>query len=225
MGLIGQGISLLLSLCLLQASQNILAIQEKREGWQLLFNGKNLEGWTVADHPEAWTVQDGTLYCTGRGGGMLYSEERFQDFELKLEFKVAPYANSGVFLRVWDKNDPVNTGIEVQILDSYGKQRPGRHDCGAIYDIIAPSQNACKPAGEWNTYHILCKGSQITVHLNGTKIVQIDLNEWAKPGWNPDGTPNKFRYAYKEMVKPGYIALQNHGHEVWFRNIKIRPLK
>jgi len=206
------------------ADHNTLSPREQRFGWKLLFNGGDLSGWTAADQSGAWSVQDGTIYCNGRGGGYLYSNDQHKNFVLRLDFKVSPNANSGVFLRVWDRNDPVNTGIEVQILDSYGKPNPGKHDCGAVYDITAPLKNAARPAGEWNSLSICCRDDCFKVFLNGEKIVDIKLSDWTEPGKNPDGTPNKFKYAYKDMVKPGYIGLQNHGHEVWFRNIKIRPL-
>jgi hypothetical protein len=203
---------------------NRLSEEEQKAGWKLLFNGKDLTGWTVVDAPEAWTVEEDALVCTGKGGGMIYADGVHKNFELKLDFKVSPGGNSGVFLRVWDKNDPVQTGIEVQILDSYGKEKPSRHDCGAIYDIQAPSENAVKPAGEWNSYHIICKDTQIVVYLNGKKVNEVDLSRWTEPHRNPDGTPNKFKYPYNQMTRPGYIALQNHGNKIWFRNIKAMPL-
>ncbi len=203
---------------------NQLTEQEQKEGWKLLFNSKDLSGWTIMGDPDSWSVENGTLYCKGKGGGMIYADGIYKNFELKLDFKLTPRANSGVFLRVWDKNDPVQTGIEVQILDSYGVEKPSRHDCGAIYDIQAPTENAVKPPGEWNSYHILCKDTHIIVYLNGKKVNEVDLSKWTEPYRNPDGTPNKFKYPYNQMTRPGYIALQNHGNPLWFRNIKVKPL-
>lgn len=203
---------------------NQLTEQEQKEGWKLLFNGKGLSGWTIMGDPDSWSVENGTLYCKGKGGGMIYADGIYKNFELKLDFKLTPKANSGVFFRVWDKNDPVQTGIEVQILDSYGVEKPSRHDCGAIYDIQAPTENAVKPPGEWNSYHILCKDTLIIVYLNGKKVNEVDLSKWTEPYRNPDGTPNKFKYPYNQMTRPGYIALQNHGNPLWFRNIKVKPL-
>lgn len=206
------------------AQHNTLSPREQRFGWKLLFNGQDLSGWTIADAPGLWEARDGTIYCSGRGGGYLYSNEQFKNFVLRLDFKVSPGANSGVFIRIWDKNDPVNTGMEVQILDSYGRPNPGKHDCGAIYDIVAPLKNAVRPAGEWNSLSVSCRDSHLMVWMNGDKIVDIDLSRWTEAGKNPDGTPNKFAYPYKDMVKPGYFGFQNHGQPVWFRNIKVRPL-
>ncbi len=203
---------------------NQLSQEEQRNGWKLLFNGKDLTGWTIAGSPDSWVVEDGTLHSTGKGHGMIYADGTYKNFELKLDFKLAPKANSGVFFRIWDKNDPVQTGIEVQVLDSYGKEKPGKHDCGAIYDVQEPTSNPLRPPGEWNTYHILCKENLIVVYLNGEKVNEIDLNRWTEPYRNPNGTPNKFKYPYREMTRPGYIGLQNHGDKVWYRNIKIKPL-
>ncbi|MFN3691029.1 MAG: DUF1080 domain-containing protein, partial [Fimbriimonadales bacterium] len=122
---------------------NQLSEQEIKDGWKLLFDGESLKGWTVVGVDGSWVVDEGTLHCTGKGGGgMIYADGVYKNFELKLDFKVAPNGNSGVFIRTWDKNDPVHTGIEIQVLDSYGKEQPSRHDCGAIYDIQAPSKNA-----------------------------------------------------------------------------------
>lgn len=202
-------------------ADNALTNRESQQGWKLLFNGSDLSNWTDT---AGWSVKDGALHTSGRGSGLIYTVDQFQDFELKVDFKMSKGANSGVFIRLWDKPDWLNTGIEVQILDTADKQTMGKHDCGAIYDIQAPLANAAKPAGEWNTYHIIAKGQRIAVILNGHMVNQIDLNKWTEPGKNPDGTANKFKYAYKEMTKKGWIALQNHGNEVWFKNIKVKPL-
>lgn len=205
-------------------ADNVLTAQEKKQGWRLLFDGKTLKGWGATGRMEGWKVEDGAIVCLAAGGGYLYTQEQFGDFILSVDFKFERNANSGVFLRWSDLDDPVNTGIEIQILDSYGNPRPGKHDCGAIYDIIAPSQNTCKPAGEWNRLVVTCKGPMITVRLNGPVVAQMNLDQWTEPGRNPDGTTNKFRYAYKDMARVGHIGFQDHGHKVWFRNIKLLPL-
>jgi len=206
------------------AADNVLTAQEKKQGWKLLFDGKSLKGWGATGRMEGWKVEDGAIACLASGGGYLYTQEQFGDFTLSVDFKFEPHANSGVFLRWSDLNDPVNTGIEIQILDSYGRERMDKHDCGAIYDIIAPSRNMCKPAGEWNRLVVTCKGPMITVRLNGPVIAQMNMDQWTQPGRNPDGTPNKFRYAYKDMARVGHIGFQDHGSRVWFRNVKILPL-
>lgn len=187
-------------------------------GWIELFNGRDLTGWTCK--PGSWAVEDGTLVC--RGGGYIWTEQTFGDFVLELDFKIGPKGNSGIFFRTANPRDPVQTGIEFQILDSHGKPEPGRHDCGAIYDCCAPRVNAVKPAGEWNHVVLACRGSRITAVLNDVPIISMDLDEWTEPHRNPDGTPNKFNTAYKDMPRVGHIGFQDHGDPVWFRNIRIR---
>jgi len=207
------------------AADNELTEKEKAEGWKLLFDGTTLNGWKALGRMEGWAVEDGAIACLVKGGGYLYSEEQFDDFVLSIDYKIAPRTNSGIFVRWSDLRDPVHTGIEIQVLDSHGKEKPGKHDDGAIYDIIAPRKNMSKPAGEWNHAVITCKDNLITVELNGEKICKIDLNQWTEAGKNPDGTKNKFKYAYKDLPRKGHIGLQDHGGRVWFKNVKVKPLK
>jgi type 1 glutamine amidotransferase len=188
--------------------------------WITLFNGKDLNGWTCK--PGAWAAEDGVL--ARKGGGDIWTQQEFGDFILDLEFKVDRGTNSGVFFRTADINDCVQTGIEMQVLDSYGKAGADKHDCGAIYDCLAPSRNAVKPSGEWNTLRLVCRGPRIEVVMNGLKIIDMNLDDWKEAGQNPDGSANKFRTAYKDMPRAGYIGFQDHGSPVWYRNIRIRPL-
>ena len=199
--------------------------KEKSEGWISLFDGKTLDGWGVTGNSECWVVDDGCIFLKAKGGGYLYTLDQYDDFELSIDFKIEKGANSGVFLRWTDLKDPVQTGIEMQILDTYGREPVRKNDCGAIYDVMAPTRNSCKPAGEWNDAVIICDGSLIKVELNGEKIIDMDLSRWTEPGKNPDGTDNKFKQAYKNMINNGYIGLQDHGGKVWFRNLKLKALK
>jgi hypothetical protein len=112
----------------------------------------------------------------------------------------------------------------MQILDSYGKDEVGSHDCGAIYDCLAPGKNVVLPAGEWNHVVLTCNDSLITVVMNGDRIIDMDLDQWTEPHRNPDGSPNKFRTAYKEMARRGHLGFQDHGKPVWYRNIRIKVL-
>ena len=114
--------------------------------------------------------------------------------------------------------------LEVQVLDSAGKQKPSMHDCGSLYDMIAPSKNTMKPPGEWNRVTITAQGSKIRIVMNGEKIVDVDLDDWTEANKNPDGTPNKYHKPMKDLSRKGYILLQEHGHPVWFRKIYIKPL-
>jgi hypothetical protein len=118
----------------------------------------------------------------------------------------------------------VQTGIEVQVLDSHGKDQVGKHDAGAIYDIKAPSINAVKPPGEWNHCVVIAKGPEIHVTLNGHEVIDINLDNWTEPHQNPDGSRNKFNTAYKDMPRRGYIGFQDHGNPVWYRNVFVKPL-
>lgn len=177
---------------------------------------------SCAFKPGSWTLEDGVL--TRQGGGDIWTKESYGDFVLDLEFKVAEGTNSGVFFRTADIKDPVQTGIEMQVYDSFGKERPEKYDCGAIYDCLEPKVNAAKPAGQWNRATILAKGSKISIVMNGKQIVDMDLNGWPEAHKNPDGTPNKFNTAYKDMARQGVFGFQDHGKPVWYRNIKVKRL-
>jgi hypothetical protein len=193
--------------------------------WKPLFDGKTLEGWAVTGRNKAsWAVEDGAIYCQGKGGGYLRSEDPYADFALAAEFKVDKRTNSGIFVRWSDPRDPVNTGIEVQLLDSAAKARPGKHDSGAIYDLAPPSQNTMRPAGEWNRMVISCQGPYISVRLNGAAVTEINLDRYTQPGRNPDGSRNKFRYALAALPRRGYLGLQDHGGRAWFRSLRLMPL-
>ena len=170
----------------------------------------------------SWTYEDGVL--TRKGGGDIWTKKRYGDFVLDLEFKVAEGTNSGVFIRTDDIKQWLHTGIEIQVLDSHGKENVGKHDCGAVYDVKAPSVNAVKPAGEWNHMTITAEGSLIDVELNGKHIIDIDLNDWPEAHKNPDGTKNKFNIAYAEMSRDGVFGFQDHGKPVWYRNIRVKRL-
>jgi hypothetical protein len=205
------------------AADNELSSKEKDEGWRLLFDGKTLNGWKSTGNAESWVVEDGAISTKAMRGGYLYTTDQFENFRLAVDYKVTPGTNSGVFFRWSDLKDPVNTGVEMQVFDSAGKQ-PGKHEDGAIYDIIPPGKIMSKPAGEWNNAVITCDGPLISINLNGEKVAEMDVDRWTEAGKNPDGTPNKFKYAYKELPRKGYIGFQDHGGVVWYRNIKIQPL-
>ncbi len=170
--------------------------------------------------PATWAMEDGIL--VRKGGGYIWTKERYEDFVVDLEFKLDKATNSGVFLRTADLADFVQTSIEVQIHETTDGSRHGAN--GAIYDCLSPSKNALRKTGEWNHYTISCKGNKIMVVLNGEQIIDMDLDQWTVPHKNPDGTPNKFRTALKDMAREGHIGFQDHGQPIWFRNIKIRTL-
>lgn len=186
-----------------------------KDGFTPLFTGRNSAGWKV---------EDGVLE-SGTGTGNLWTKKRYGDFILELDFKVRKRANSGVFIRT---DEPVawsNTGFEVQLLDSTPKATLDSHDCGAIYDIAAPTKNAANPAGQWNHCRVTAKGPKISVEFNGQLVNDINLNDWKTANKNPDGSSNRLSSAGKDMKREGYIGLQDHGDAVWFRNIRVKELK
>ncbi|OPZ09146.1 MAG: hypothetical protein BWZ10_02581 [candidate division BRC1 bacterium ADurb.BinA364] len=202
--------------------------------WIELFNGKDLSGWEDFKNPHLWSVESGMIVAACEKGKMsnLSTREQFGDFELHLEYNADAQVNSGVFVRVSDLKDEVHTGLEIQILDTAGKEPPfDKHDSGALYDMAEPKVNAVKPAGEWNALDIRCQGATIEVKLNGLVTVSENLDEYKTAGLNPDGTKNKFKYAWATMPRKGHIGLQTHpsmdktgGPKIRFKNIRVRAL-
>ena len=144
--------------------------KEENKGWFSLFDGQTLNGWATTGNPDGWVVDNGNILCTANGGKYLYTLKQYENFVLSVDFKMNDSVNSGIFFRWSDLNDPVNTGIEIQILDSYRSETSGTHDCGAIYDMVAPTHNVCKPIGQWNNMTIHCQNNMIIVEHNGEKI-------------------------------------------------------
>lgn len=209
------------------AADNALTAAEKSEGWILLFDGATTKGWMTPKSeplPDSH-VQDGSLNphpCNY----MLVYEKPVGNFQLSLDFKISPKCNSGVFVRTFPlkprpEKDVGYNGIEIAIDDTTTN---GFHDTGAIYDLVAPSRNAMKPVGEWNHLMVTCDHNTITVEINGDRVNHIDLDQWTTPNKRPDGTDHKFDIAYKEHPREGYIGLQDHGSDCWYRNIKLKVL-
>ena len=181
-----------------------------------MFNGKDLSGWQTTGN---WVVEDGNVVTLiprpGEQGWQRYSdylttERMYRDFILDLEFKFNEKGNSGVFLRVGDLADHVNSGFEVQILDTYGKQNVGHHDCGGIIRAQAPSKNMVKPAGQWNRYIITLIGNDLQVELNGENIIDMDISQ----------------SEYLKTRPPvGYISFQDEAKRIWYRNVRIKEIK
>ena len=211
-----------------RADDNSLTETERSAGWILLFDGATTQGWMTCKNQPLPTrhVQNGSLNphpCDY----MLVHEKVWEDFQLSLDFKISPKCNSGVFIRTFPLTprpgkDVGFNGIEIAVDDTTTN---GLHDTGAIYDLVAPSKNATKPAGEWNHLVVTCDRNQIAVELNGEIITRMDLDQWTEPNQRPDGSPHKFDVVYKDHPRKGYIGLQDHGSDCWYRNIKLRPLK
>ena len=191
-------------------------LKAEKKKWVTLYNGKDLTGWQTTGN---WLPQkDGSVLIQPRKGekgwqrysAYLWSKKRYKDFVLHVEYKYPPKGNSGIHFRVGDLKNPVNTGIEAQVLDSFGKKKVGPHDHGGIIRTVGASKNMSKKSGEWNTMIVSCKGHHLQVKLNGEQIVNIQL----------DKTP------MKDRPLEGYIGLQDHGepNNLYFRNIKIQEL-
>lgn len=218
----------LASCCYIHAADNRLTEQEKQEGWILLFDGQTTQGWmTPKEKPlDSRHVQDGSLNphpCDY----MLLHEKVWDNYQLSLDFKMTPKCNSGIFVRTFPLQprpgrDVGFNGIEIAVDDT---KTAGYHDTGAIYDLVKPSKNAMKPAGEWNQILITSNRNLLAVELNGEKVNQMNLDEWPEPNKRPDGSQHKFDVAYKEHPRKGYIGLQDHGSDCWYKNIKLLPLK
>lgn len=194
------------------------------QGWITLFDdGKGLDAFQ-APAAGKWKIVDGVMTWE-KGCGNLWTKDKFGDFILDLEAKCAKGTNSGVFLRSADgEKNWLNGSFEIQVMGSFGDRKPGKHDMGALYDCYAPTVAAEKPVGEWNHMVITFKGNSLKIVLNDKPIMDINLDDWKEAGLNPDGSKNKFKTAYKDMAKVGYLGLQDHGAPVWYRNVKVKPL-
>ena len=206
---------------------NALSEQEKQAGWRLLFDGKTTTGWmTIKREPvPEKNIQDGSLNPHPCNYMLIY-DKPVDDFVLQMDFKISPKCNSGIFLRTWPLTprtgrDIGYNGIEVAVDDTKSAEF---HDTGALYDLVKPAKNAMKPAGEWNHIEITCDDSRIEIVLNGERVTQVDLDEWTEINKRPDGTPHKFDVAYRDHPRKGYIGIQDHGSDCWYRNIKFKPI-
>lgn len=192
------------------------------ESWIDLSGDPTLGEW-IMQAPGAWKLTDGVMEKSD-GGGYIWTKERFGDFILDCEFKISEGGNSGIFFRTDNMDDPVQTGIEMQVYNIERKPSPVKNDCGAVYDLQEPSEYADKPAGEWNHVIITCQDNSIKIVLNDKQIIDMDINRWDTAGMNPDGTKNKFTRALKDFKREGHIGFQEHGDPVWYRNVKIKRL-
>jgi len=220
--------ALLISSTTIWAQDNVLTVREKEAGWVLLFDGKSLDDWMNPDgSPSLRSIEQASINAYKSGGYMLVHKKQWSNFILKADFKIAAGCNSGIFLRttpLTKKNGKSlgHNGIEFQIMDSDGA---GYHDTGAIYDLVRPRQKAMRPVGEWNHVEISCHRYSVSAKLNGIEVSSIALDQFDKPFVRPDGTRHKFAFAWKDHPGEGYIGLQDHGADVWFKNIKIKPLR
>jgi hypothetical protein len=220
--------------------RNTLTPKEKKSGWILLFNGEDFTGWRQCNGtamPKNWTIEDNAMKVfTGEGknpgqgsnGDIVYGTKKFRNFELSIDWKASEMANSGIFFNVREvPGQPVYYAApEIQVLDNVNAtdNKLPNHLAGSLYDMVPADPKTVKPAGEWNNIVIRVKDGKVTHIQNGVKVVEYEL--WTSQ-WDQMIAISKFNSfpGFKEGVaKEGFIALQDHGYPVWFRNIKIREL-
>ncbi len=220
-------------------AMNALTDAQKAEGWVLLFDGQTTNGWhNYGGQPtgSAWKVTDGVLYLdtsmkeNGKivGGGDIVTDESFENFHLKLEWKIAPGGNSGIMFYVQEDTSrykrPYETGPEMQVLDNDGHpdRQYNTHRAGDLYDLIACSRETVKPAGEWNLAEIKCENGKLDFYLNGENVVSTTMWDDA---WKKMIAESKFReWPGFGTFRKGGICLQDHDNMVSFRNIMVRKL-
>jgi len=205
------------------ADPNTLTAAEKAAGWKLLFDGKTTAGWrgfktTTPD----WKVVDGTLAPDPKASGDLMTTEQFGSFELSFEWKISPKGNSGVMYHVTEAGERTYwSGPEYQVLDN-GRGEPPLQRAGGLYDLYAPSVDATKPVGEFNESRLIVKGAHVEHWLNGKKVAAYELGS---PEFKAKVAASKFKDWPFATSPTGHLALQNHGDDVWYRNVKVRALK
>ena len=216
------------------SAANTLTAAEKKGGWTLLFDGHTVDAWRGYKRPDAtesrWKVEEGTLTLppeNGRdthGQRDIISKETFEQFELVFDWRIASGGNSGVKYFILEDLDSA-IGHEYQLIDDerHADAKVGPHrQTAALYDVLPAADRPTKPAGEWNTTRIVVSGQTVEHWLNGKKVLQYELNS---PALNAAIAKSKFKSIDRFGKRQnGHILLQDHGDQVWFRNIKIRRL-
>jgi hypothetical protein len=215
-------------------TENKLTRAERKANWILLFNGQNTGGWHNYLKPgipgNAWHVHDGELQLDPAikdGRGDIVTDKEYENFELSIDWNIAPEGNSGIMFIVHEDTAykaTYATGPEYQLLDDKKAEdnKKPNHLAGSLYDIITPASFAERPAGEWNHTVIRLKNGELTFFLNGVETVKTHL--W-DANWAALVAKSKFA-SWKGFAQfhKGHIALQDHGYHIRFRNIKIKEL-
>jgi hypothetical protein len=203
-----------------------LSLEERTAGYRPLFDGASLAGWRIyrGAGTGGWRVANGTIE-RGTGGGDLVTTETFANFELALDWKVAPGGNSGIIYRIDDSGEHTyETGPEMQVLDDerHADGRSTLTSAGAVYGLYEAPRGIVKPAGEWNAARIVVNHNDVEHWLNGTRVARYTLTS---PDWLARVAASKFNEwkGYGRATR-GRIGLQDHGDQVSYRNIRIREL-
>ncbi len=200
---------------LLLALSTAVVAQEGDEGFLPLSGEAGLARWRSMG-ADAWTAEGESIACSGEGSGWLRSDAIYGDFTLRFEYRIEAGGNSGVWLRAPLRGRQSAVGFEFQILGATAAA-PNRNSTGSLYDIVAPRLDAGRPAGEWNEAEIRCLGTRVRAVLNGEELYDIDLADPALNATLPEG----MKPADRNLR--GYLGLTNHGAQVWYRNVRIRP--
>ena len=213
---------------------NHLTMEQKKEGWKLLFDGKSLDGWRGYKEkkaPVSWEVRDGAIFCNDKPGPDLLTVEQFGDFELSIDWKISAGGNSGIHLRATEVTpDTASNALEIQVIDTsegwntvHGYALDAGQQAGAVYGIFPAKKEGIRAAGEWNNVKVRLLGSKLRVEQNGVEICATDMSG---DDWKKRLARSKFAtMQHFNKATEGHIALQNYrGAGVWYRNIMIRPI-
>ncbi len=223
-----------------ESSESMSEAPAGDEGWIVMFNGSTTDGWRGYDKEtfpsEGWVIDGDALKCEGSGegeaggkGGDIIYDKKFKDFDLTFDWKISEGGNSGVFYLAKEiPGEPIwKSAPEYQILDNerhidakLGKN--GNRQAGSLYDLIPASPQNAKPAGEWNTGEIMVYQGTVIHKMNGEVVVEYHIGT---PDFEEMIANSKFKdYPEFGKYREGYIGLQDHGSDVWYRNIKIKDL-
>ncbi len=209
----------------------MLTSAEKKDGWQLLFDGKTTNGWRNYNSPnisDGWIVEDGALALVpGKKGGDIITDKAYENYELQLEWKISKCGNSGIMYGVKESKELAkvwHTGPEMQVLDNtcHPDAKIKTHRAGDLYDMISCSEETVLPAGQWNKVRLIIDNGKVEHWLNGKKVVSFEM---FTDEWNAMIAKSKFKDKKSfGQIRKGHISLQDHSDKVWYRNIKIREL-
>jgi hypothetical protein len=219
---------------------NMLTAEEAEEGFILMFDGKSFDGWRGYNRPDfpqaGWVIENGMLKVqesgageTGGAGGDIIYDQKFMDFHLKLDWMVSEGGNSGIlYLAQEIENEPIwKSAPEMQILDNEKHIElyegfSSLQMAGSLYDLVAAYPQNTYPAGQWNSIEIIVDDGIILHRQNGELVVEFQIDS---PDWEEKVSTSKFaEFPWFGKYEPGYIGLQDHGDDVWFKNIKIKEL-